>query len=63
MEGIARSRPAVSGKMAVLIIKHKPFALCMLTSFRREAVMLHLEHSEKKPVCDWYVRMAVKTIP
>ena len=47
MEGIARSRPAVSGKMAVLIIKHKPFALCMLTSFRREAVMLHLTFRKK----------------
>ena len=50
MEGIARSRPAVSGKMAVLIIKHKPFALCMLTSFRREAVMLHLSFRKKTGV-------------
>ena len=50
MEGIARSRPAVSGKMAVLIIKHKTFALCMLTSFRREAVMLHLTFRKKTGV-------------
>lgn len=51
MENIARSRPAISGKMAVLIIKHKALALCMLAHFRWEAVMLHLRIPKKDAVC------------